>query len=87
MSRPYVVPLDTTFDAARVYFATLKKLGENGRWRMAVDLTESMRRGVAAGVRMRHPDYSDNQVRLAVLRLMVGDELFRQCCPGCTIAP
>jgi hypothetical protein len=87
MSRPYVVPLDTTLDAARVYFATLKKLGPERRAQMAVELTRSMRRGVEAGVRMRHPEYTADEVRLAVLRLMVGDELFRQCCPGCTIAP
>jgi hypothetical protein len=87
MSRPYVVPLDTTLEAARVYFATLKKLGPERRVQMAVELTRSMRRGVEAGVRMRHPEYTEDEVRLAVLRLMVGDELFRQCCPGCTIAP
>jgi hypothetical protein len=87
MNRPYVVPLDTTLDAARVYFATLRKLGADRRLQMALELTETMRRGVEEGVRMRHPDYSQNEVRLAVLRLMIGDELFRECCPGCTIAP
>ena len=87
MSRPYVVPLDTSLDAARVYFATLKKLGEERRWQMASEMNESMRLRVEQGVRMRHPDYSEGDVRLAVLRLLVGDKLFQEVCPGCTVAP
>lgn len=34
-----------------------------------------------AGIRMRHPDYEDQQVEMALARLLWGDELFRKAKP------
>ncbi len=36
---------------------------------------------MAEGVRKRHPDYDDRQVRLAVIRLMLPEELFLKAYP------
>ena len=87
MNRSYVVPADTSLEAARIYFATLRRLGGPRRMEMGVELSDNARSMVEAGVRHRHPEYRDEEVRLAVLRLMVGEELFRQCCPDCDIEP
>jgi hypothetical protein len=33
------------------------------------------------GIRRRHPEYTDEQVRMALLRLLHGDELLRTVWP------
>ena len=45
-------------------------------------MSESLREVVAAGVRHRHPEYDEKQVRLAVIRLALGDDLFHKVYPG-----
>jgi len=55
----------------------------SGRERVAVTfrLNELARRAAEAGIRSRHPDYSEEQVRMALRRLWLGDELTRQAWP------
>jgi len=36
---------------------------------------------------MRHPDYTEEQVRMAVTRLMVGEEAFQRLLPWNQIQP
>ncbi|MBW3540231.1 MAG: hypothetical protein KY476_08170 [Planctomycetes bacterium] len=87
MNRPLIIPLDTTPDAARVYFDTLRKLGPERRGAMVSSLSKSLRQRVEAGVRGRHPDYDEDAVRRAVARILLGEQLFAECFPGCTISP
>ncbi len=83
----YLIPADTTPEAAEVYFEVLRNLGPARRLRMVFELSKTMRAAYEAGVRHRHPDYDDESVRLAVLRLMVGEELLRQIHPDLEIQP
>lgn len=55
----------------------------SGRDRVAVSfrLNELARRAAEAGIRSRHPDYSEEQVRWALRRLWLGDELARLAWP------
>lgn len=76
---------DTTLEAARVEFSILRKIGMDGRGRMAIELSDNLRATVEAGVRQRHPEYDDNMVKLAALRLAIGDELFRKAYPDLEI--
>jgi hypothetical protein len=41
-------------------------------------MSDSLRALVAAGVRDRHPEFTDRQVQLAVARIYLGDELFQE---------
>jgi hypothetical protein len=82
-----VVPEDTTRAAARIYFETLRSLGPQRRLEMGTELSNSLRERVEAGIRRRHPDYSDQRVRRAFLRLTLGDDLFRNCFPNCDVIP
>jgi hypothetical protein len=61
----------------------------SGRDRVAVSfrLSDFVRRVAEAGVRSRHPDYSDEQVRWALRRLWLGDELTRQAWPDRELVP
>lgn len=72
------IPSDTTIEAAIKQFEILRKLDINARAEMTFQLSNNLRRIVEAGVRQRHPDYDDETVKRAVLRLMIGERLFRQ---------
>ena len=82
-----VVPQDTTRAAARIYFQTLRNLGPQKRLEMGTELSNSLRERVEAGIRRRHPHYSDQQVRRAFLRLTLGGELFQKCFPNDDVMP
>jgi hypothetical protein len=51
------------------------------RLEMALELGETARELVMAGVKHRHPDYSPEQIRLAVLRLLQGKQVFSTVYP------
>ena len=72
------IPSDTTFEVAKKEFDILRSLGPELRARMAIEMSDSLRRIVEAGVRHRHPDFDEKKIKLEVLRLMVGDKLYRQ---------
>ena len=54
-----------------------------GKQRTAVmfRLNQMAREATAAGIRSRHPEYSDENVGHALFRLMLGDELARAVWP------
>lgn len=76
---------DTTLEAARIEISILRKIGMEGRGRMAIELSDNLRATVEAGIRQRHPEYDDNMVKLAALRLAIGEELFRKAYPDLEI--
>ena len=73
-----IIPSDTTIEAAVRQFEILRKLDINARAEMTFQLSNNLRRVVEAGVRKRHPDYDEQTVKKVVLRLMIGERLFRQ---------
>ncbi len=79
------IPADTTVDAARKQFEILRRLGAQTRIKMAFELSDNLRSIVEAGVRLRHPDYDDQKVKQQVLRLMIGETLFKQIYPDIEI--
>jgi hypothetical protein len=76
MSEPYL-PADTSLDAIRVQHAIFRRMSPEDRLRNVFRMTEFARELSASGVRSRHPEYSPRQVHLAVIRFVLGDELFR----------
>jgi hypothetical protein len=81
------VPRDTTLEAFRVQIEVLRRLGVEGRARMTFQLCDQLRCIAVAGVRSRHPDYTDEKVQFAVIRLRLGEALFRKVYPGVEIEP
>lgn len=76
-----IVPRDTTLEAIRIRFSILRKIGLVGRANMAIELSDGLRAIIESGIRQRHPDYDDSMVRLAALRMAIGEELFHQSYP------
>ncbi len=66
--------------AARAYFTLLRRLGPEGRARLGFALTNNARRRLVDSIRQSHPEYTESQVHLAFLQLVLGEELFREVC-------
>lgn len=75
------LPFDTTPDADAAQRDAYRRLGGRGRLRVAFGLTDTVRRLAIAGIRSRHPSYTDAQIRAAYARLVIGDELVRTVWP------
>lgn len=81
MKRDSVVPLDTTPDAHEAQLDAYRRMEGRGRVAVMFRLGEMTRRTSMAGIRHRHPEYDDVQVRLALARLLFGDNLVRRAWP------
>lgn len=82
-----LIPRDTTPDAHRVQIEALRRMGPEGRLRLMFEACANLRALAATGVRLRHPDYTEEQIRLAVTRLMAGEEAFTKLLPWAKIQP
>jgi hypothetical protein len=72
---------DTSEDAARVQYEIYRRMLPFQRFEQACRLTDSVRSLCEAGVRSLHPEFSDREVQLEVVRLTIGDALFRKVFP------
>ena len=52
------------------------------RTEIAGELSAMTRQIALENIRKRHPAYDEHQVRMALFRLLVGDDLFRRAWPG-----
>lgn len=86
---PYACSVvDDTSGAARDRQAQLfRAMTPEQRIAMAVDMSEAAFRMAEDGIRLRHPDYSDEEVRLTGIRLRIGDDLFRAAFPTARLLP
>jgi len=73
--------LDTAPGADAVQLEVYRRMAPEARLRAALELTAMSRELLVAGVRGRHPEYDEDQVRLAAIRLWLGAELFRAAYP------
>lgn len=73
---------DTSPDAAAAQLEAWRRLGPQGRLLLAARLSDEIRQVTLAGIRHRHPDYSEAQAFRALLRLLWGDVLLREVWPG-----
>ncbi|HEV7768752.1 MAG TPA: hypothetical protein VGQ76_27415 [Thermoanaerobaculia bacterium] len=54
---------DTTPRAAAIQLQLYRDAGPSRRAQIAVELSDAVRETTLAGIRRRHPDYSEEQVR------------------------
>ena len=73
---------DTSAEAARVLTERVLRLTPAQRVEEGLRASLLAREIMRAGIRMRHPDYTREQVEEALARLLWGDELYRQARPG-----
>jgi hypothetical protein len=80
-------PADTSLEAREVQFEIYRRMGTSGRFRAGLNLCEEVRSGLSAAVRARHPEYDEETVRLATVRLLLGEELFHEVYPDVEVRP
>jgi len=73
-----IVPRDTTPEAMVKQFEVLRRMGVAGRAAMTFEFSDNLRSLVAVGVRHRRPDWKKQTIEREVVRLMIGDTLFRE---------
>jgi hypothetical protein len=76
------IPTDTDEEAHRVQMEAYRRMGARGRLTLAFCLTAMARQNSLAGIRRRHPEYDEAQLRRAYGRLVLGDELARAVWPA-----
>ena len=69
-------PLDTSSEAERVQIEVFRRMTPEQRLNTSIQLSQTSRKLLAAGIRKRHPDYTEQQIKFAVLRLLLPSELF-----------
>jgi hypothetical protein len=71
----HAIPLDTAAEAHAAQLEIYRRLGGRERLGIAFRLSDATRRLTMAGIRGRHPHYTDDEVRRAYARLVLGDAL------------
>jgi hypothetical protein len=77
---------DTSKTAELKQLEVLRNMGPTGRLKLTMDLCDNLRNITKAGIRHRHPDYTEQQITQAYLRLILEPELFQQIFPNCEIS-
>jgi hypothetical protein len=66
---------DTTPRAAALQLRLYRSLTSSERAQIAVELSDAVRETAMAGIRRRHPEYSDDQVSRAFLVMLYGSNI------------
>jgi hypothetical protein len=74
-------PTDTTPEAWAAQLAFLRGMDGSRRVALAFRLTRLAREASRAGIRARHPEYGEDEVRRAFFRMMHGDSVTRSVWP------
>ena len=74
-------PLDTTPEAWQAQVDMLRGMSGTQRLAIALALTRTARDATRDGIRARHPEYDEAQLRRAFFRMMHGDETTRRVWP------
>jgi hypothetical protein len=72
---------DTSAPAEAAQLAAYRRMSGEQRVAIASNLSEDVREIARAGIRARHPNYDEEQVRFALFRMLLGDELFGRAWP------
>jgi len=81
ITRPASISADTSLDAHEAQLDAYRRMGGAARVAVMFRLSESARRWSMAGIRRRHPEYDDFQLRRALARMILGDDLVRRVWP------
>jgi len=77
-SKMDLIPADTTIEAARMQFEILRKMSPQKRALISFELSDNVRENAIAGIKKLHPDFTEAQIKMELLRRTVGDVLFRK---------
>lgn len=76
---------DTSREAHEVQLRIWERMGPSGRIALALRMSEDLREVSREGIQRRHPEYSPEEVELALRAMLWGPDLFRRAYPGVAI--
>ena len=76
-----MIPADTHPEAYAVQLNLFRRMSPERKLAQVIQLSDDVRVLVTAGVRSRHPEYNQDQVKHASFRLFLGDALYGQAWP------
>lgn len=74
LSSAAMVALDTTPEAARLHEQAYRELGNDGRFRIALELSDLTHTFAVAGIRLRHPEWSEEDARRHLAEVLYGSK-------------
>ncbi|MEI8255211.1 MAG: hypothetical protein WCJ30_06005 [Deltaproteobacteria bacterium] len=77
-----MLPTDTEPGALRAQLEALRRLGAEGRLRLGVQMCDDARQIAFEGIRRRHPEYSDEQVKREFFGIVLGEQLASRAWPA-----
>ena len=66
--------LDTTVEAEAIQLSIHRRLGPEARFRVAVEMSDAVVMLAETGIRYRHSEYSDKEVKAALIKQLHGVE-------------
>ncbi len=72
---------DTSSEIKEIQIEVLKKMSPEKRLNIAIQLSEIAKKLLMEGIRTRHPEYKKEDVKLALIRILLGDEQFEMVYP------
>ena len=76
-----MLPADTTREAYETQLEVWRGMSGSERVELAFEMSRDAREVSLAGIRHRHPEYSEEQTQYALFRMLLGDSLFRAAYP------
>ncbi len=73
-------PLDTSLQAEQVQLE-IWRMGPEKRLQAGIAVSQLCRKLLAEGVRQRHPEYDEREIKLATIRLTLPEDLFLAAYP------
>jgi hypothetical protein len=73
--------LDTSKEIEKIQIDILRKKEPEQRLKLALQLFETEKKLLIEGIRSRHPEYTEKEIKLALIRTFLGDELFETIYP------
>jgi hypothetical protein len=71
------MPFDTSPAMMEAQIQLYREIGPEGRGRIAAEMSDMLRDLAITGVRLRHPEYDEEQVLAAVLDVFYGGQAVR----------
>jgi len=73
---------DTSQEAHELQVRLYRAMGADKRSELALRMSDDIRRMAAEGIKLRHPDYSEHDVRRALVALLYGVKAATNVWPG-----
>lgn len=68
--------LDTSEELDKIQVEILRGMKPEQRLKLALQLFETEKKLLMEGIHSRHPEYSEEEIKLALIRILLGDKLF-----------